>query len=442
MSNTINCDSCGGSNQLPEGKTSMFCAFCGNAIEKKEDEQTSLNQFPKIISTGKKEKKFEDTSWYRVNKEGFSEEISSLFKLKRIEHYRTNDGYNVTKFFDRYDIISHDWEEDKSTHFVPFAYDLSEYKSELNLAGKGITSFEELLQHYELEEIENLTYLNLDNNKITDWKGVKNFTFKYLNQLSIKNNGITSFPYEFKHQPNGSEHDLKVLDLTNNKIEDIGDINRCPFNCRIILKDNPIGGSEFPQLKETETNLKFELSNIKTLQEIKNKQSPYLHFVLNEKQNLFYEYQEHKPTPRATTNDNLKKTTGKNSNGNTIQENFNNSILDNYSEKQITLATIHFLSPLVLFFIFENDAFSSMDFSFLVQLATACFITGIIYALIVSPMTKNIKTGYSFKTKSGVRFDEYQKQETPGIPISSLHAGIGFFHIGFPIVYFVIYLVN
>jgi len=35
MSEVLQCSSCGGSNQLPAGKNSMFCAFCGNAIEKK-----------------------------------------------------------------------------------------------------------------------------------------------------------------------------------------------------------------------------------------------------------------------------------------------------------------------------------------------------------------------------------------------------------------------
>lgn len=35
MSNVIKCSSCGASNQLPEGKSSMFCAFCGVQIEQK-----------------------------------------------------------------------------------------------------------------------------------------------------------------------------------------------------------------------------------------------------------------------------------------------------------------------------------------------------------------------------------------------------------------------
>lgn len=31
MTQTINCSSCGAANQLPEGKNSMFCAFCGTS---------------------------------------------------------------------------------------------------------------------------------------------------------------------------------------------------------------------------------------------------------------------------------------------------------------------------------------------------------------------------------------------------------------------------
>lgn len=35
MAETINCASCGASNQFPENRNSMLCSFCGNAIEKK-----------------------------------------------------------------------------------------------------------------------------------------------------------------------------------------------------------------------------------------------------------------------------------------------------------------------------------------------------------------------------------------------------------------------
>jgi hypothetical protein len=34
MNEVLQCPSCGGTNQLPAGKTSMFCAFCGSPIQK------------------------------------------------------------------------------------------------------------------------------------------------------------------------------------------------------------------------------------------------------------------------------------------------------------------------------------------------------------------------------------------------------------------------
>ncbi len=44
MSELLQCPSCGGSNQLPEGRNSMFCSFCGNVIEKKQSENASKEE--------------------------------------------------------------------------------------------------------------------------------------------------------------------------------------------------------------------------------------------------------------------------------------------------------------------------------------------------------------------------------------------------------------
>lgn len=44
MGESITCTSCGASNQLPEGKTTMFCAFCGSAIEKKVEPNGSFSK--------------------------------------------------------------------------------------------------------------------------------------------------------------------------------------------------------------------------------------------------------------------------------------------------------------------------------------------------------------------------------------------------------------
>lgn len=40
MSEVIKCSSCGGVNQLPDGKSRMFCAFCGSQIEKVQSSNT------------------------------------------------------------------------------------------------------------------------------------------------------------------------------------------------------------------------------------------------------------------------------------------------------------------------------------------------------------------------------------------------------------------
>lgn len=45
MSEIINCNSCGANNQLPDGKSSMFCAYCGGKVEKQIE---LINQFSKI----------------------------------------------------------------------------------------------------------------------------------------------------------------------------------------------------------------------------------------------------------------------------------------------------------------------------------------------------------------------------------------------------------
>ena len=41
MAETINCPSCGAANQLPEGRNSMFCAFCGISIQQQTKESST-----------------------------------------------------------------------------------------------------------------------------------------------------------------------------------------------------------------------------------------------------------------------------------------------------------------------------------------------------------------------------------------------------------------
>ena len=88
MPQTINCPSCGAANQLPEGKKSMFCSFCGSSIQtielKKEKKSESfIKSKPKISSSGSLDLEnrnvnslLEIISWFSNNELG---KIKNLF---------------------------------------------------------------------------------------------------------------------------------------------------------------------------------------------------------------------------------------------------------------------------------------------------------------------------------------------------------------------------
>lgn len=252
MSDVIECSSCGSSNQLPIGRNSMFCAYCGNAVEKKVESVTQKN-FPKILKTQKKEIAFKETEWYKdkslEHKARMGLATSSFYTMvKNIEHYRTNDGYNVVITYQQKDVLSDFPREYKETEFVPFEYDYNSYKSELNLDSMQIKSFKELLNHYDLNDIEELKTLNLNYNNIQNWDGIENF--RRLEHLSLKNNYIVDFPAFLPKEI--TEYDsniatIKFLDLRGNKIKTIG-INVPIFhNAEILLSENPIELESIPK---------------------------------------------------------------------------------------------------------------------------------------------------------------------------------------------------
>ncbi|MFT5249950.1 MAG: hypothetical protein ACI93P_001685 [bacterium] len=99
------------------------------------------------------------------------------------------------------------------------------------------------------------------------------------------------------------------------------------------------------------------------------------------------------------------------------------------------LAIIHFLSPLLIALLigdFLNT--QSMQFSFLGKLAVCSFAMFALFAVLTAGGIKKVKTGKSFRTKSGASFDEYKDEHTPGLDISNLHAGIGLIHLAFSII--------
>lgn len=261
MSNIIQCNSCGGSNQLPEGRDSMFCAFCGGAVERKITERSNIsNSFPRIISTKKREIPFKETEWYQdksiEHNARMNLSTSSFYQMiKNIEHFRTNDGYNVIITYESKDSLGYFPKEHKETEFVPFEYDYDSYKSELNLDSMKIKSFNELLLHYDILEIEELKILSLNNNEIKNWDGIENF--KRLEKLSIRNNMIENFPSTLPKEI--SEYDsnlavVKFLDLRNNKISNIGEYAPVFDDAEILLDGNPLEFDSIPkQVKSCHT---------------------------------------------------------------------------------------------------------------------------------------------------------------------------------------------
>lgn len=131
MSYNLTCESCGGSNQLPEGKNSMFCAFCGNSIERKiiTTNQESVTHVSNIIS-----------------KPIIVDEKSSVFgKLKSI-----------------------------------------------NLSGRDIHNLSEIFNWFTDDELKKITKLDLRNNKIKDLENLSKFP--KLIMANLNNNLISNIP--------------------------------------------------------------------------------------------------------------------------------------------------------------------------------------------------------------------------------------------------------
>ncbi|VXB46710.1 membrane hypothetical protein [Flavobacterium sp. 9R] len=169
MSEIINCPSCGASNQLPEGKNTMFCAFCGNLIQKmtKADtriKESSIKTKPQI-STQKTEKK----DVLHLTKSG-------KFKYKKEEN-------------------------------------IIDYGGELSLVNRGIESLEEITSWFSDNELVEIVSLCLNDNNINSLSGIERYT--KLENLYISNNKLTNLE-DFAKINNG--HLLGSLDLKNNKL--------------------------------------------------------------------------------------------------------------------------------------------------------------------------------------------------------------------------------
>jgi hypothetical protein len=158
MTQTINCTSCGAANQMPEGKKSMFCAFCGSSIKEVDNENKLTNQ-SSIITKPEISKK----------KTGKGEEYVAKFKFDKFNNL-VDKGY------------------------VKKIEVLLDEGGELSLIDRNIKSLDEITVWFSDNELCEIKTLNLNNNKINSLEGIERF--QALKTLSLNNNEIHELPKE------------------------------------------------------------------------------------------------------------------------------------------------------------------------------------------------------------------------------------------------------
>jgi len=220
MNEVLECSSCGGTNQLPKGKNSMFCAFCGNVIEKtiiktnKENNDVSrIKTKPKI---SKKQKELKITG----------KEIESL---KEIIDWFTDSELESIRYLD---LSNNDLQSLKG---------INKFKN-AKIINLDFNNIQEL--NY-LGEFNELKILSLSGNKISKANGL--FTLKPL--WFDKNE---KYEYNFKEEQISSMEYFGSTDciiyLDNNKIDSISvefmeHLRKISLNLdcvKIDIHDNPI----------------------------------------------------------------------------------------------------------------------------------------------------------------------------------------------------------
>jgi hypothetical protein len=164
MSKSINCTSCGAANQMPEGKTSMFCAFCGSSIEV-------------FINTA-------------------SLDTSSTIKVKPSISKDVTEQYSVP-VWDGTTLIT--------TEVIQKGGDLS-------LLNRDIKTLDEISLWFSDNELNQILNLVLKDNKIKNLKGIERFSS--LETIDLSNNMISELP-----EKNTNLRSISKVNLAGNPIE-------------------------------------------------------------------------------------------------------------------------------------------------------------------------------------------------------------------------------
>ena len=207
MTNNINCSSCGASNQLPEEKNSMFCAFCGNAIERNKEEKISKPENPLNTKPEISKKKIEPVSVFKPN-------------------------------------YGNSYYEEKLS--------VTDQGGELILINRGITSLNDIIVWFSDNELNEIRVLNLSDNKINSLEGIQRFNS--LEILNVSNNNITSL----EHLTLLSANNISInrIILSNNKITSLKGIKN--FECRNL----DISNNLITILDDIPRNKQFDIVNL------------------------------------------------------------------------------------------------------------------------------------------------------------------------------------
>ena len=219
MLESINCPSCGASNQFPEGKTSMFCAFCGNSIS-----------IPQSVN---------------------SMQIESSIKVKPEISQRKIIKESKPKY-------------DMSTNTMNYVdvETIVQEGGELSLINRNIKSFNELTYWFSDNELNEIIKLNLKNNNISKLEQLERFTS--LRELNLSNN-------EFEYLNNNLKliGDLEKINLSENRIVSVIGLSNIFVEKRIDLSRNNLTVlDDFPL--ESGHGIEIDLSFNSDLQSFSN----------------------------------------------------------------------------------------------------------------------------------------------------------------------------
>ena len=206
MSGVINCPACGADNMLPEGKTTMYCAFCGKPIEKiiSKSGESSIKSKPKIS-----ERK---VTVHTTRKEGA---IGAMHWTGDYSTKRRVDGG-----FEMYDGLSWKFVPDEIIETEEVIYE----GGELLLSNRGVKNLKEIIDWFSDNELSEIKRMDLSGNQIQNLNGIG--AFKSLRDLNLSFNKIM-------HLPSANEISfIDVILLKGSPIEDAfkGDTNKEYFN--------------------------------------------------------------------------------------------------------------------------------------------------------------------------------------------------------------------